>query len=81
MGLFGQDTGTTITPQSRCSTTFPETGYTGNPVEIIWSQGGREYSTDEFVIQLPAGLDYGRPAQVLVVITGPGLAGAVITQR
>lgn len=72
---------TTITPQSRCSTTFPETGYTGNPVEITWSQGGQEHTTGEFVIQLPAGLDYDRSARVLVVITGPGLAGAVITQR
>lgn len=71
----------TITPKTNCSTTFPETNYTGNPVEIIWSQGGETHSSGEFVIQLPTGLDYGKPARILVVITGPGLAGAVITQR
>lgn len=71
----------TITPQSMCSTTFPETSYTGNPVEITWSQGGQEHSTGEFVIQLPVDLDTGKPARILVVITGPGLAGAMITQR
>jgi len=70
-----------ITPQSMCSTTFPETSYTGNPVEVTWSQGGQIYSTGEFVIQLPVDLDTGKPARILVVITGPGLAGAMITQR
>ena len=72
---------TAITPKTRCSTTFPETAYTGNPVEITWSQGGQEHTTGEFVIQLPAGLDYERPARVLVVITGAGMAGAVLTQH
>ena len=70
-----------ITPQSRCSTTFPERGYTGNAVEITWVQGGQSHTTGEFTIQLPAGLDYERPARVVAVITGPGTAGAVITQR
>ena len=71
----------TINPRSKCSTTFPETAYTGNPVLITWRQGGSDYSSGEFVIQLPAGVDYERPARVLVVITGPGAAGAVITQN
>jgi len=71
----------TITPQSKCSTTFPETSYTGNPVEITWSQGGQVHSSGVFVIQLPVGLDNDKPARILVVIAGPGLAGAVITQR
>ena len=71
----------TINPQSKCSTTFPETAYTGNPVVITWRQGGGDHSSGEFVIQLPAGLDYERPARVIVVITGPGAAGAVITQN
>jgi hypothetical protein len=71
----------TITPRTKCSTTFPETSYTGNPVEITWSQGGEMHSSGVFVIQLPAGLDNDKPARILVVITGPGLAGALITQR
>lgn len=70
----------TITPQTKCSTTFPERGYSGTPVEITWSQGGQAHTSGEFTIQLPAGLDYARPARVLAVITGPGMAGAMITQ-
>lgn len=70
-----------INPQSMCSTTFPETNYTGNPVEITWVQGGETHSTGEFVVQLPVDLDNEKPARIFVVITGPGLAGAVITQH
>ena len=62
----------TITPQSKCSTTFPETSYTGNPVEITWNQGGQAHSSGVFVIQLPADLNYEKPARILVVIAGPG---------
>lgn len=70
-----------ISPESRCATTFPETDYTGNPIEITWSQGGQIYSTGQFVIQLPDDLDPERPAAVQIVITGPGSAGAMIVQR
>lgn len=67
-------------PESRCSTTFPEAAYSGNPVEITWRQGGEVHSTGQFSVQLPADLDRNRPAMVHVVISGPGLAGAVIVQ-
>ena len=70
-----------ISPESRCATTFPETDYTGNPVEITWSQGGQIYSTGQFVIQIPDDLAPERPATVQIVITGPGSAGAMVIQR
>lgn len=70
-----------ISPKSRCATTFPETDYSGNPVQITWSQAGQIHSTGEFVIQPPADIDVDRPAMVRVVITAPGSAGAVIVQR
>jgi len=70
-----------ISPGSRCSTTFPETGYAGNPVEITWSQGGQIHSTGQFVMELPDEVDVDRPAMVRIVIAGPGSAGAVIVQR
>jgi len=70
-----------ISPQSSCATTFPETEYTGNPVEITWSQGGQIYSTGQFVIRLPDDLDPDRPAVVQIIITGAGSAGAMIVQR
>ena len=69
-----------IPPESRCSTTFPEAAYTGNPVEITWSQGGQIHSTGQFVVQLPGDLDRKKPAMVHIVISGPGLAGALIVQ-
>ena len=69
-----------IPPGSTCSTTFPEAAYTGNPVEITWSQGGQIHSTGQFSVQLPSDLDRNRPAQVHIVISGPGLAGALIVQ-
>jgi hypothetical protein len=70
-----------ISPESMCSTSFPETDYTGNPVEITWSQAGQIHSTGQFVIKLPQQMDKDRPAVVRVVIAGPGSAGAVIVQR
>ena len=70
-----------IPPGSMCSTTFPETAYTGNPVEITWSQGGQIHSTGQFALQLPEDVDRDRPAAVRVVITAPGSAGALIVQR
>lgn len=70
-----------IPPQSRCSTGFPETDYTGNPVQITWSQAGQVHSTPEFILEPPEDLDIAMPAVVRVVITAPGSAGAVIVQE
>ena len=70
-----------MSPGTICSTTFPETTYTGNKVEITWSQGGQIHSTGEFVISLPAELKENQPAVVHIVIAGPGSAGAVFVQR
>jgi len=70
-----------VPPGTSCATTFPEAGYTGNPVEITWSQGGQIHSTGLFALQLPDDPDYDRPAMVRIVIAGPGSAGAVIVQN
>ena len=69
-----------ITPESMCSTTFPEAAYTGNPVEITWSLGGQIHSTGQFVLQVADELDTDKPAIVRVVISGPDSAGAAIVQ-
>jgi hypothetical protein len=69
-----------IPPGSMCSTSFPEAVYTGNPVEITWSQGGQIHSTGQFALQLPIDVDVQKPAIVSVVISGPGSAGALIIQ-
>lgn len=70
-----------IPPGSMCSTTFPETAYKGNQIEITWSQGGQIHSTGLFVLRLPVDLDDNKPAYVRVVISGPAAAGAAIFQR
>ena len=70
-----------IAPGSGCSTTFPEIEYTGNPVEITWSQGGRIYSTGQITIRLPDQLNEEKSAVVHVVIVAPGSAGAVLVQQ
>jgi hypothetical protein len=69
-----------IPPGSMCSTSFPEAVYTGNSVEITWSQGGQIHSTGQFALQLPIDVDVQKPAIVSVVISGPGSAGALIIQ-
>jgi hypothetical protein len=69
-----------ISPESMCSTTFPGSAYSGDPVEITWSQGGEIYSTGPFAMDLPNEFEPSRPAMVRAVITGPGAAGAIILQ-
>jgi len=69
-----------IAPGSMCSTTFPEANYTGNPVEITWSQAGQIHSTGQFVVDRPDEVVEDKPAMVHIVIAGPGSAGAVIVQ-
>ena len=69
-----------ISPEASCSTTFPETDYTGNPVQITWSQAGQIHSIGEFVLEAPEDIDINRPAMVRVVISAPGSAGAAIVQ-
>ena len=69
-----------IAPGSLCSTTFPEAEYEGNAIEISWSQAGQIHSTGQFSMDIPEDIDRNRFAKVLVVIAGPGSAGAVIVQ-
>lgn len=70
----------TINPQSFCATTFPERSYSGNTVEISWTQGQQMYSSGKFELELPDGIDIDRPARVRVIISAPGSAGAIIVQ-
>lgn len=69
-----------IAPGAMCSTGFPDTEYSGNPVEVTWSQGGQIHSTGEFKLLIPETMDIEKPAAVLVIITAPGVAGAALQQ-
>ena len=71
----------TIAPDSMCSTSFPATAYTGEALEVTWSQAGQMYSTGQFDMQIPNELDTEQAASVYVVISGAGSAGAVIVQH
>jgi len=69
-----------ISPGAMCSTSFPETAYSGEPLEVTWSQAGQIHSTGQFEMQLPDEPDNERAATVRVVIAGAGSAGAIIVQ-
>lgn len=70
-----------ISPGSMCSTSFPVTAYTGEALEVTWSQAGQIHSTGQFVMQIPDDLDTERATAVHVVIAGPGSAGAILVQQ
>ena len=67
-----------IAPQGECSTSFPELAYSGNPVEVSWSQGGEIWSTGLLELQPDAAVRDAGAALVQVVIVGPGRAGVVL---
>jgi hypothetical protein len=67
-----------IGPGARCATGFPERLFTGNPVEVTWSQGGSIYSTGELGLDLPQDAIASGRAIVRVWIMGPGSAAAEV---
>ena len=69
-----------IPMRGECSTTFPLRQYQGNDIEIQWKQGGEEWSTGEFVVELTDQIDPYRPAMVRVTITAAGLAVTELVQ-
>lgn len=70
-----------LLPRTACSNAFEGVDYRSNAVAIRWKERGRDHSTGEFVIDVPADLQPGRPAVVEVVIFAPGEAGARLVQR
>ncbi len=69
-----------IPMHGECATTFPLRQYQGNDIEIQWKQGGEEWSTGEFVVELSDRIDPYRPAMVRVTITAAGLAATELIQ-
>jgi hypothetical protein len=69
-----------ILPRSECSTTFPVRDYRGSAVVISWKEYGEAHKTDEFVVDVPDGIDPELPAMVEVIIYTQGLAGARLVQ-
>ena len=65
-----------IAPGARCATGFPEQNYSGNPLEVTWSQGGNIYSTGELRPNVPEDAIESGHAQVRIWIMGPGSAAA-----
>lgn len=70
----------TVLPRSDCRNTFQQLEYRANAVVVSWREHGLPHATGEFVIELPADLQPGRPARVEVVIFAPGEAGARLVQ-
>lgn len=70
-----------LLPRTACSNAFEGVDYRSNAVVIRWKERGTDHTTGEFVIEIPAELQPGRPAVVEVVIYAPGEAGARLVQR
>lgn len=65
-----------IAPQAPCATGFPERLFSGNDIEITWSQGGNIFSTGALQLALTEEVIAAGAATVRVIIAGPGSAGA-----
>lgn len=70
----------TVLPRTECSNRFEQLDYQAHAVRIRWREHGREQSTGEFVIEVPAGMKPERPARVEVILFSPGEAGARLVQ-
>ena len=70
-----------LLPRTACSNAFEGVDYRSDAVVIRWKERGTDHTTGEFVIEIPAELQPGRPAVVEVVIFAPGEAGARLVQR
>lgn len=70
-----------LLPRTACSNAFEGVDYRSNAVVIHWRERGQDYSTGEFVIEIPADMQPDRPAVVEVLIFAPGEAGARLVQR
>lgn len=70
-----------LLPRTACSNAFEGVDYRSSAVLIRWKERGADHSTGEFVIEIPADLQPGKPALVEVVIFAPGEAGARLVQR
>lgn len=67
-----------IAPGAACATGFPEQHFSGNPVEITWSEGGAIHSTGELRLDLPLEAVESGAARVQVWLLGPGQAAAEV---
>lgn len=70
-----------LLPGTACSNAFEGVDYRSYAVVIRWKERGTDHTTGEFVIEIPAELQPGKPAVVEVVIFAPGEAGARLLQR
>ncbi len=65
-----------VFPGTACAAAFPQRDYRGDPLSVTWRERGEPQSVEDFVLEVPAGLDTGRPVWLQVVIFSPGNAGA-----
>jgi hypothetical protein len=65
-----------IAPRGHCATGFPERKFSGNPVEVTWSEGGAIHSTGALRLEPPPAVVEAGRARVQVLLLGPGQAAA-----
>lgn len=64
-----------------CSTSFQQTDYRANALQIHWREHGQQKQTGEFVVDLPPGLGAGETCWIEVIVFAPGEAGARLIRR
>jgi len=69
-----------IAPGASCATAFPGQAYTGQGLEVTWSQAGQIFSTGTLHLVPDEALVQAGTAQLLVVLSGPGTAAAMLVE-
>lgn len=67
-----------VPPGGVCSSRFPEVAYSGNPVEVSWSQQGQIWSTGVIEARVTEEVIEHGEAEVRVVIISPGSAAVLL---
>ena len=69
-----------MTARGECSTTFPVRQYKGNAISISWEQNNKSWSKEDFYIETPTSLDWGKPARAVINLMDGGDVQAGLLQ-
>ncbi|MBT8050725.1 MAG: hypothetical protein HKO85_08075 [Xanthomonadales bacterium] len=69
-----------ILPRSKCQTSFPVQRYTGNAIQVRWSEHAAPHSTEPFTVEPPEAAAQGSVFWLQIEVFAPGQAGATLVQ-
>lgn len=67
-----------VAPGAVCSTTFPHRAWTGDALEVTWSQSGEIWSSGSLNITPGEEVIEAGEAEVRVIISAPGSSGVTL---